>query len=76
MGSPMDGDTLRLWGLPVVLSTGMTENTAGVCDTSMVTIFENGSTTVEVSSEHSTFFTERKIAINMWRRFGASEALP
>ena len=70
MGNPDQGSEFRLWGLPVVQSTGMTENTGGAVDTSYTTIFSNGGLTVEVSTEHSTFFTERKLALSLVRRIG------
>lgn len=76
LGNPTDGGEMRIWGLPVVVSTGMTEHTGGVVDTSYTTIFENGGLTVEVSTEHSTFFTERTIAISLVRRLGAFNYRP
>lgn len=76
LGNPTEAGPLRIWGLPVVLSTGMTENTAGVVDTSYTTIFENGGLTVEVSTEHSTYFTERTIAISLVRRLAAFQFRP
>lgn len=76
LGNPADQSAMRLWGLPVVASTGMTEGTGGVVDTSYTTIFENGGVTVEISTEHSTYFTERKLAISLVRRFGAFHYRP
>ena len=70
MGNPDQGSEFRLWGLPVVISTGMTENTGGAVDTSYSMVFSNGGLTVEVSTEHSTFFTERKLALSLVRRLG------
>jgi HK97 family phage major capsid protein len=76
LGNPTDAGAMRLWGLPVVSTTGMTEGTGGVVDTSYTTIFENGGLSVEVSTEHSTYFTERKIAISLVRRLGAFHYRP
>ena len=76
LGNPADSGPMRLWGLPVVVSSGMTENTGGVVDTSYTTIFENGGLNVEVSTEHSTYFTERKIAVSLSRRLAAFHYRP
>jgi len=76
LGNPTESGPMRLWGLPVVTSTGMTEHTGGVVDTSFTTIFDNGGLTVEVSTEHSTYFTERKLALSLVRRFAAFHYRP
>ncbi|MCC6856235.1 MAG: phage major capsid protein [Microbacteriaceae bacterium] len=76
LGNPTEAGPLRIWGLPVLLSTGMTENTAGVVDTSFTTLYENGGLIVEVSTEHSTYFTERTVAVAMFRRLAAFHYRP
>lgn len=70
LGNPTEVGPMRIWGIPVVVSTGMTEGTGGVVDTSYTTIFNNGGLVVEVSTEHSTYFTERKLALSLVRRLG------
>ena len=76
LGNPTESGPMRLWGLPVVTSVGMTENTGGVLDTSYSMVFSNGGLQVEISTEHSTYFTERKLAIALSRRIAAAHFLP
>lgn len=76
LGNPTESGPMRIWGLPVAQSTGMTEHTGGVVDTSFTTIFENGGVAVEVSTEHSTYFTERKLAVSISRRLAAFHYRP
>ena len=76
LGNPTESGPLRLWGLPVVVTTGLSEGTGGVVDTSFTTIFENGGLVVEVSTEHSTYFTEGTMAIALVRRFAAWHGRP
>jgi hypothetical protein len=76
LGNPTESGPMRLWGLPVVVTTGLSEGTGGVVDTSFTTIFENGGLVVEVSTEHSTFFTEGTLAISLVRRFAAFHYRP
>ena len=78
LGNPADTGTLQLWGLPVRLSTGIgSAGTAGVAAfRPYAQIWENGGVEVEASSEHSTYFTERKTAIAVSRRLAAVSTRP
>lgn len=74
LGNPGDSAPLSLWGLPVRKTTGVLAN--GAAGTALVGAFgsmamvvERKGVTVEISTEHSTYFTERKAAIAMSRRF-------
>lgn len=81
LGNPADAGPLQLWGLPVRLSTGTTTNAAA--GTAAVgafkqyaQIFNHGGITVEASSEHSTYFTERKVALAVSRRMSVIHTRP
>lgn len=70
MGNPADAVAPSLFGLPVRLSIGIgSAGTAGVgAFRTYAQIFDNGGVVVEASTEHSTFFTERKVALAVHRR--------
>ena len=76
LGNPTEAGPMRLWGIPVVTSVGMTENTGGVVDTSYTQVFNNGGLTVEISTEHASYFTARTAAIALSRRMGVAHYLP
>jgi len=77
LGNPADQAAQRLWGLPVTLTTGLgAAGTAGVGDTSYAEVVEREGLTVEVSTEHSTYFTERKVAVMLYRRFAVADYRP
>lgn len=77
LGNPADGAPLNLWGTPVTKTTGIAAaGTAGVVDSSYMEIIEREGLTVEISTEHSTFFTERKVAILLYRRFAVADYRP
>jgi HK97 family phage major capsid protein len=79
LGNPGDsGNAFQLWGLPVRLSTGIgAAGTAGVgAFRQYAQIFNNGGVLVEASTEHSTYFTERKIAIAVSRRMSLASYRP
>ena len=77
LGNPADGVRPNLWGIPVTRTTGIgAAGTAGVIGTSMFEVVEREGLTVEISTEHSTFFTERKVAILLYRRFAMADYRP
>lgn len=74
LGNPAESGPAYLWGLPVRKTIGVVSN--GSAGTALVGAFgtmamvvERRGLTVEVSTEHSTFFTERKVAVALSRRF-------
>lgn len=63
-GSPADIGPDRIWGLPVRKTTAMTENTALVgAFTPYAQVFTREGVTITLSTEHSTYFVENKVAI-------------
>ena len=79
LGNPGDaGAAFNLWGLPVRLSTGIgAAGTAGVgAFRQYAQVFNNGGVTVEASTEHSTYFTERKVALAVSRRLSVADYRP
>ena len=79
LGNPGDaGAAFNLWGLPVRLSTGIgSAGTAGVgAFRQYAQVFNNGGVTVEASTEHSTYFTERKVALAVSRRLSLASYRP
>lgn len=80
LGNPADAVVPNLWGIPVTKTIGVvaagTAGTAGVAATWQAEIVEREGLTVEISTEHSTFFTERKVAILLYRRFAVGDYRP
>jgi len=77
LGNPADSAPLNLWGVPVTKTTGIgSAGTAGVLDSTWSEVVEREGLTVEISTEHSTFFTERKVAILLTRRFAVADHRP
>ena len=79
LGNPGDATgAFTLWGLPVRLSTGV-----GAAGTALVgafkqyaQVFNHGGVVVEASTEHSTYFTERKVALAVSRRLSIASYRP
>ena len=68
-----------LWGIPVRVTTTVAAAAGTACVgafRTMAQIYNNGGITVEASSEHSTYFTERKVALAVSRRLAAVNYRP
>ena len=68
-GSPSGAAPERIWGLPIVKTTSIAENTGlvGAFDTA-AQIFRRKNVTFEVSNSHSDFFIKGKLAIRATER--------
>jgi HK97 family phage major capsid protein len=63
-GSPQDNDVERMWGLPVRVTTAMTENTGLVgAFRPHAQIFRRSGITVELATEHASDFTSNLVTI-------------
>lgn len=63
-GSPSEAGPARIWGLPVVVSDAITENTGLVGDFGNFTeLAARRGVEVQVSNAHASYFTEGKLAI-------------
>jgi HK97 family phage major capsid protein len=63
-GSPSEDGPDRIWGLPVRQTTAMTENTGLVgAFRPHAEVIRREGVTVTLSTEHSTYFVENKVAI-------------
>lgn len=63
-GSPSEDSPDRIWGLDVRVTTAMTQNTGLVgAFRPYAQLFQREDVVVTVSTEHSTFFVENKVAI-------------
>lgn len=68
-GAPMDPGPNRIWGLPVVLTTAMTQNTAlvGAFNTACQ-IFRRAGVTFAISDQNEDFFIKNKIMMRVEER--------
>lgn len=59
----------RIWGLPVIVTPAMTQNTGFIGAFGAVTmLFRRNLVTFAVSDQHSTFFTENKLMLRVEER--------
>lgn len=76
-GNPPANPTI--WGLPVRVTTTVAAAAGTGCVgafRTMAKIWNNGGVMVEVSTEHSTYATERKVALMVWRRMSSINRRP
>jgi len=68
-GNPSEAGPSRIWGLPVVETTAMTENTGFLGDFQMFSeIRRRRGANIKVSDSHSDFFIKGKLAIRADKR--------
>lgn len=68
-GSPAEAGPERIWGLPAVITTAETENTALLGDFTLYSeIFRRRGANIKVSDSHSDFFIKGKLAIRADKR--------
>ena len=68
-GSPAEAGPERIWGLPAVITTASTENTALLGDFQLYSeIFRRRGANIKVSDSHSDYFIKGKLAIRADKR--------
>jgi HK97 family phage major capsid protein len=76
-GNPSEAGPERIWGNQVRVSNSITQNTALVGGfRPYAQIFRRDGAAIEVSTEHSTFFTERKAAVLIYERLALAVYRP
>lgn len=77
LGNPSETGPERLWGLTVRVSNSITQNTGLVgAFRTFAQVFRREGLMLEISTEHSTFFTERKAALLAWERLALAVYRP
>lgn len=77
LGNPGDAGAKQLWGLPVLTTTSITENTGLVgAFRTQAQIFRREGVTVEISTEHSDYFTKRQVAVLLYERLALAVYRP
>jgi len=68
-GNPSEAGPERIWGLPAVITTAETENTAFLGDFQLYSeIFRRRGANIKVSDSHSDYFIKGKLAIRADKR--------
>ena len=68
-GSPAEAGPERIWGLPAVITTAATENTALLGDFQLYSeIFRRRGANIKVSDSHSDYFIKGKLAVRADKR--------
>lgn len=76
-GSPSEAGPERIWGLSARISNSITQNTGLVGGfRPYAQVFRREGARLEVSTEHSTFFTERKAALLLYERLALAVYRP
>lgn len=76
-GNPSEAGPDRIWGLAARISNSITQNTGLVGGfRPYAQVFRRQGATIEISTEHSTFFTERKAAVLIYERLALAVYRP
>ena len=67
-GDPVSGIPPRLWRKPVIVTTGMSTGYFIAGSGTSAEIFDRQEVTVDISTEHSDYFTKNKVAIRCEER--------
>ncbi len=62
-GPPMDAGPMRIWGIPVLATTAITENTGLVGDFRQAQLVMRQGVTLQVSDSHDDYFVKNLLAI-------------